>query len=183
MVSGLRATRPNEVWCLDFLKDRTLDGRTVRVLSVVDEYTRECLSLSVQPRFLATDVIRAVERVCEERGYPANVRSDNGPEFVATSVERWAAKAGIRLVRSTPASPWENPFSETFHSRIRDEFLEREAFGSIAEIRVLAQAYRAWYNEARPHSALRYRTPAAFAEKIKQEGSGLVQPVLVGFQA
>ena len=179
---GLRAVRPNEVWCLDFLKDRTLDGRGVRVLSVVDEHTRECLALAVAPRFLATDVIGVVERVCGERGRPANLRSDNGPEFVATGVARWAARMGIRLVRLAPASPWENPFSETFHSRIRDEFLEREAFGSMAEIRVLAEAYRAWYNESRPHSALRYRTPAAFAEQVRREGSGLGQPALVGVQ-
>jgi transposase InsO family protein len=183
IVAGLRARGPNQVWCLDFMKDRTLDGRTVRVLSVVDEYTRECLALAVQPRFLAVDVVNLVERLSWEHGQPVHLRSDNGPEFVATVVERWASEVGIRLVRSTPASPWENAFSETFHSRARDEFMEREVFGSLAEIRVLAEAYRVWYNEARPHSALRYRTPAAFAAEVKTLGRGFGTPNLVEVQA
>lgn len=98
-------------------------------------------------------------------------------------VERWAAKAGIRLVRSAPASPWENPFSETFHSRVRDEMMEREVFGSIAEIRILAEAYRAWYNESRPHSALKYMTPPVFANRFRTMEPDLGQPGLAGAQA
>lgn len=163
---GLRATHPHHVWCLDFLKDYTSDGRGLRFLSVVDEHTRRCLALVAARRFTAADVVAVVERLRVWHGTPVHLRSDNGPEFVATVVETHAARVGIRLVRSAPRSPWENPFAESFHSRVREEFLERETFGSVEEAQVLADAYRYWYNEERPHSALRYLTPAAFAGRL-----------------
>lgn len=161
-VIGLRAEFPQHVWCLDFLKDRTRDGRPLRFLSVVDEHTRRCLALQVARRFTAADVVGVLQRLIGEYGVPTNLRSDNGPEFVATTVEAWAARQQIRLVRSTPASPWENPFIESFHGRLRDECVEREDFGSLVEAQIVAETYRVWYNEVRMHSALHYQTPAAF---------------------
>ncbi len=181
IVVGLRATSPNQVWCLDFVKDRTRDQRSFRVLSVVDEYTRECLALVVGRQFLATDVVRALNRVLLTCGTPGYLRSDNGPEFIATEVALWAREQGIQLVHTRPASPWENAFSETFHSRLRDEFMERELFGSLVEAEVLCERYRWWYNLARPHSALQYRTPAAFAAQAMR--SALGEPGLIGVQA
>ena len=180
-VPGLRARYPHHVWCLDFLMDRTRDGRALRFLSVVDEHTRRCLALVVARRIRAVDVVGLLTRLMREHGPPVHVRSDNGPEFVATVVEAWATSSRIRLVRSAPASPWENPFSETYHSRLRDEFVEREEFGSVEEAQVLAEAYRVWYNEARMHSALGYLTPAAFA--ALSMGLEIGQPIPAVVQA
>jgi putative transposase len=165
-VKGLRARHAQHVWCLDFLLDHTRDGRALRFLSVVDEYTRSCLGLDVALRFRAVDVVAVLRRLVALHGRPVFIRSDNGPEFIADDVARWAKAEGIILVRSAPASPWQNPFAETFHSRLRDELVEREDFGSLAEARQLAEAYRVWYNTERPHSALKYLTPKAFAEKM-----------------
>ncbi len=180
-VRGLRAAFPHHVWCLDFLKDRTSDGRGLRFLSVVDEHTRRCLAIVVARQFKAVEVVAVLARLCGLHGQPVHVRSDNGPEFVATVVEAWAAERRIRLVRSTPGSPWENPFAETIHSRMRDEFVEREEFGSLVEAQLLAEAYRVWYNEGRGHSALGYQTPAAFTAKVL--GLAIGQPVSAVIQA
>jgi len=162
-VPGLRAQYPNEVWCMDFMKDWTLKGFPFRIFSVVDERTRRCLALVVAPCFKAADVVDVLEGLILRHGTPKNLRSDNGPEFIATKVQDWATSAGVRLVRSAPASPWENPFIESFHSRFRDELSEEQVFGSLVEAQVLCEAYRIWYNEHRPHSALKYMTPNRFA--------------------
>ena len=183
VVTGLRATGPNHVWCMDFMKDWTLNGRAVRILSVVDEYTRECLALVVARRLTAADVVAVLEVLLWRHGTPAHVRSDNGPEFVATLVVQWAAQVGIELVRSAPASPWQNPFSESFHSRVRDELTEGNVFGSLEEAQVLCEAYRQWYNTERRHSALRYQTPAACAVQVRNLGSVPGQPGLAVAQA
>jgi len=116
VMPGLRSGRLNHVWCMDFMKDMTSDGRALRILSIVDEDTRECLGLEVKRRFTANDVVAVLEKLISERGRPVYVRSDNGPEFVAKEVGTWADSTGVFLVRSEPASPWQNPFSETFHS-------------------------------------------------------------------
>jgi putative transposase len=167
-IAVLRAQHQNEVWCMDFMKDWTLKGFPFRIFSVVDERTRRCLALVVAPSFKAQDVLDVLEGLILRHGAPENLRSDNGPEFIATTVQRWAEAAGVRLVRSAPASPWENPFIESFHSRFRDELSEGEVFGSLVEAQVLCEAYRRWYNEARPHSSLKDMTPNEFAagEKI-----------------
>jgi putative transposase len=180
---GLRAKAANEVWCMDFMKDWTIKGFPLRILSVVDERTRRCLALSVGPRFTASDVLDVLEGLILRHGTPVNLRSDNGPEFVAKQVQRWAESAGIRLVRSAPASPWENPFAESFHSRFRDEFTEGEAFGSMEEARILCEAYRRWYNEARPHSSLKNKTPNEFAATEENRLPVPVQPGLAGAAA
>ncbi|MCJ7823295.1 MAG: IS3 family transposase, partial [Anaerolineales bacterium] len=163
VIPGLRSERLNHVWCMDFMKDMTSDGRALRILSIVDEYTRECLGLEVKRSFKANDVVAVLEKLIRERGKPVYVRSDNGPEFVAKEIGKWADGKGVLLVHSEPASPWQNPFSETFHSRARFEFLERELFGGLLEAKVLCEVYRWWYNNRRGHSKLGNMTPAKYA--------------------
>lgn len=180
-VPGLRATGPNQVWCLDFMKDYTAEGRGLRFLSVVDEYTRECLAFEVARRFTAEDVLDVLETTMRVAGTPAHVRSDNGPEFVATVVNRWAEGHRIQLVRSAPGCPWHNPFSESFHSRARWELMEREDFGSEEEARLFAEVYRRWYNEARPHSKLGRVPPAVFAGKMTWPTSLFRDLVTLGY--
>jgi len=180
---GLRATGPNQIWCMDFMKDWTFRGRPLRILSVVDEYTRECLALVPAWSFKAIEIVAQLEWLAYLRKIPVHVRSDNGPEFVATIVGQWAETVGVRLVRSAPGCPWHNPFSETIHSRIRDEFTELVVFGSLAEAIVLCEAYREWYNTARRHSSLAYQTPAAFAAKVRTTGLVPGYPGLVGAAA
>ena len=164
---GLRATGPNQVWCLDFMKDWTLGGQSIRLLAVVDECTRECLAFVAAPSFKAADVVALLEWLVYQYGVPAHLRSDNGPEFIATIVGEWAAAVGVTLVRSAPGCPWHNPFIESFNSRAREEFTEETVFGSAEEARVLCEAFRRWYNEARRHSSLGRQTPAAFAAKVR----------------
>jgi putative transposase len=180
---GLRATGPNQIWCMDFMKDWTLGGRPLRILSVVDEFTRECLALVAAPSFKAEAVVAQLDWLAYERGAPVRVRSDNGPEFIATTVATWAEAVKVRLVRSAPGCPWHNAYAESIHSRIRDEFTEMVVFGSLAEAMVLCEAYRKWYNTARRHSSLAYQTPAAFAAKVKNLGLVLGHPGLVGAAA
>jgi len=180
-IPGLRATGPNQVWCLDFMKDFTSNGRPLRFLSVVDEYTRECLAFEVARQFRAEDVLDVLETTMQRDGKPVHVRSDNGPEFIAKVVERWATALGIRLVRSAPGCPWQNPFSETFHSRARWELMEREEFGSEEEAGVFAEVYRRWYNEARPHSKIGRVPPAVFAGKLDRPSSLFRDLVRMGY--
>lgn len=177
---GLRSSGLNHVWCLDFMKDWTLGGRSFRMLSVVDEYTRECLALVPAWTFKAADVVALLEWLGYQHGSPVHLRSDNGPEFIAHEVARWAEQAHVRLVRSEPASPWQNPFIESFNSRAREEFTERIVFGSLEEASVLCEGFRRWYNEARRHSSLGRQTPATFAARIRTAGPVFGQPGLVG---
>lgn len=167
IIPGLRSERINHVYCMDFMKDMTSDGRALRVLSIVDEYTRECVALDVARNFKAVDVVAVLERIVGERGRPVYLRSDNGPEFIAKEVAKWADGKGVLLVRSEPASPWQNPFNESFNSKARDELLEREQFGSLLEAKVLCEVYRWWYNNRRGHSMIGKMTPASYAEKVR----------------
>lgn len=163
-----RATRANGVWSYDVVFDQTADGRLLKILPVVDEYTRECLVLLVGRRLTARDVIRALEQAARERGVPEHLRSDNGPEFIATAVRRWLAEVGTRTLYIEPGSPWENAYSESFNSRLRDELLNGELFTSEKEAAVLLEQHRRAYNEERPHSALGYVAPAVFARQCVQ---------------
>ena len=180
---GLRATRPNHVWCLDFMKDWTLGGRSIRLLAVVDEYTRECLAFVAAPSFKAAEVVALLEWLGHQYGVPGHLRSDNGPEFIATVVAEWAAAVGVTLVRSAPGCPWHNPFIESFNSSARKEFTEWVVFGSLEEAVVLCEVHRRWYNEARRHSSLGRQTPAAFAAKVRNSGLGIGQPIPAGAAA
>lgn len=157
------ATRPNEVWSYDFVSDQTRDGRRLRFLCVVDEFTRECLALEVRRSFRAKDVIAVLAVLIALRGAPGHLRSDNGPEFVARVVQTWLKDKAIGPLYLAPGSPWENAYVESFNSRLRDEHLNREEFASLLEAQVLSAGWRQDYNEARPHSSLEYLAPAVFA--------------------
>jgi putative transposase len=143
--------------------DQTEDGRRLKMMPIVDEYTRECLSIEVERSITAGDVARTLASLFHQRGEPAFIRSDNGPEFIAKAIKRWLEVCGVRTLYIEPGSPWENAYSETFNSRFGDELLKREVFTSMLEAKVLVEEYRRHYNRQRPHSALGYLTPAEFA--------------------
>jgi transposase InsO family protein len=153
----------NHVWAWDFLHDRTSDGGPLKWFTLVDEYTRECLALEVNRGMTARAVGVVLARVVDERGVPAHIRSDNGPEFIARAIRSWVAEVGLETLYIDPGAPWENGYAESFNSKVRDELLDAEEFGNLLEAKVLARAWRQEYNHARPHSSLGYRTPAEFA--------------------
>jgi transposase InsO family protein len=160
---------PNHVWRYDFVSDPTEDGRTLKILPVLDEFTRRSLALEVRPSFRSCDVIATLERLVAEHGAPAYMRSDNGPEFIAAAIRRWLEEKGIGTLFIAPGSPWENGYSESFNSRLRDELLERELLTSMTKARLLLEDYRIDHNEHRPHSALGQRTPAVFYATWEEE--------------
>ena len=162
-VTKRRAEYPNHVWSYDFAMDSTEDGRRLKVMPVVEEYTRECLSLEAERSIKAEDVITTLHRLFIERGEPDYIRSDNGPEFIAGAIKEWLAVSGVKTLYIEPGAPWENAYSETFISRLRDELLERELFVNLKEAQVLLEDYRRHYNHHRPHGALGYLTPMEFA--------------------
>jgi putative transposase len=169
------AEHPNHVWTYDFVADQTEDGRMLRFLSVVNEFTRESLALEVERSMGALEVIAILGRLIAERGAPSLLRSDNGGEFIAHSVQRWLTEAGIETAYIAPGSPWENAYVESFNGKLRDELLNRELFTSLAEAKLLASEYRAQYNHRRPHSALGYQTPAEFAAVQLASGSATLR--------
>jgi transposase InsO family protein len=158
-----RAERPDHVWSYDFIHDQTTDGRGLKMLPVVDEFTRECLTIEVERSLTAEDVVSTLEYLFEVRGVPDHIRSDNGPEFIAEAVKSWLSRRGSKTLYIEPGSPWENAYSETFNSRLRDELLDREVFETLKEAKVILEDHRLDYNHRRPHSSLGYRTPAEFA--------------------
>ncbi len=164
----LRALRPNHVWAYDFVALRTSDGRPVRLLTVVDEYTRECLAIVAGRSLRSPHVIECLGELMIERGVPEHLRSDNGPEFTAKAVRSWLQRLGVQTLFITPGSPWENGYIESFNGKLRDELLDREVFETLWEVQVLSEQWRNEYNHERPHSALGYRPPApvAFAATI-----------------
>lgn len=162
-----RAEWINHVWCYDFVKDQTADGRPLKFLPIEDEYTRECLALEVGRSITAKDVVRTLQELFAIRGAPQYIRSDNGPEFIAEAIRTWLADADVETLYIEPGAPWENAYSESFNSRFRDELLNREVFTSVLEARVLTDDHKLDYNHRRPHSALSYMTPAAFAASCR----------------
>ncbi|MGT0191455.1 IS3 family transposase [Burkholderia pyrrocinia] len=154
------ATQPNSVWSYDFVHDQLVDGRALKMLCVIDEYTRECLAIEVDASLRSQDVILTLSRLMRLYGKPAFVRSDNGAEFTAAKVMRWLRDAEIGPAFIAPGSPWQNGFVESFNGKLRDELLNREWFRSRAEAKVLIERWRQFYNERRPHSAHRYQPPA-----------------------
>jgi transposase InsO family protein len=143
--------------------DQTEDGRRLKLLPVLDEFTRETHAILVARRIRAEDVVELLASLFRVHGAPAYLRSDNGPEFIATVVKEWLARSGVKTLYIEPGSPWENAYSESFNSRFEDELLNRETFSSVTEATVLVERYRLAYNHERPHSALGYRTPVEFA--------------------
>ncbi len=160
-----RAERPDDVWCWDFVFDRTTAGSPLKWLSIIDEHTRECLALKVDRSITSEDVIDTLAELFAMRGVPKCVRSDNGPEFIAEAIRRWLGQVNVETLYIKPGSPWENGYAESFHSRLRDEFLAMEDFESLASAKKLTRLWREDYNQHRPHSSLGYVTPAEFAAR------------------
>lgn len=169
----LRPEYPGHVWSYDFVEGRTHDGRKFRILSIIDEASRECLALPVARRLRSQDVLTALADLFVTRGPPAHIRSDNGPEFIARAVQHWLGRIGVKTLYITPGSPWENGYCESFNGSLRDELLNGEIFYTLAEAKVLIEAWRRHYNTVRPHSSLGYRPPApeAAAPPVPPSGS------------
>ena len=153
----LRPERPNQVWSYDFVSARTHDGRTLRLLTLLDEYTRECLAIRVERRMGSLEVSETLSEVMLWRGIPEHIRSDNGPEFVAQKLRQWLGKLGTGTLYIEPGSPWENGYCESFNGKLRDECLNGEIFYSLKEAQIVIKGWRVQYNTVRPHSALDYR--------------------------
>lgn len=173
-----QAEHPNDIWCWDFVFDHTANGSQIKWLSIVDEYTRECLCLKVDRSITSEDVLDTLAELFAMRGVPKHIRSDNGPEFVADAIRRWLGQLGIEALYIEPGSPWENGYAESFHSRLRDEFLALEVFESIPAARRLTAAWKDEYNNHRPHSSLGYRTPSQFASQCAASASVAALPSL-----
>lgn len=156
----LRPEHPNHVWSYDFVEDRTHNGGKFRMLNIIDEFTRECLAIRIDRKLNSTDVIDVLSDLFILRGVPGHVRSDNGPEFIAKAVREWIAAVGAKTAFIEPGSPWENGYCESFNSKLRDELLNGEIFYSLAEAKVIIEAWRRYYNTERPHSSLGYKPPA-----------------------
>jgi transposase InsO family protein len=150
----------DHVWSYDFVQDQTSDGRKFRMLTIIDEYTRECLAIRVRRRLNSKDVVMAISKLFIHRGIPEFIRSDNGPEFTAKFVRNWLEKVGVETLFIQPGSPWENGYNESFNSKLRDEQLNGEVYYTLAEAQILIERWRRDYNTLRPHSSLGYKPPA-----------------------
>ena len=159
----LRPEHADHVWAYDFVLTRTHDGRAVRMLTLVDEFTRECLAIDVARRLNSDDVLERLAWLFVTRGIPKYIRSDNGPEFTAHAVREWLKRIGVGTLFIEPGSPWENGYVESFNGKLRDELLNREIFFTLTEAKVLIERWRREYNTLRPHSSLGYRPPAPVA--------------------
>ena len=172
-----RAERPSHVWSYDFVFDRTAEGRPVRILALVDEYTRARLSLDVARRLRRDDVLARLAQLFVERGPPTLLRSDNGPEFTATAVRDWLHRVGVTTLFIEPGSPWENGYVESFHGKLRDECLNRERFDTLLEAQILIEGWGREYNQIRPHRALGYRPPAPETQQPRERPMALVPAI------
>ena len=180
-----RAQHKDHVWSYDFVADRLEDGRKIRLLVVIDEFTRECLAIEVARSFTAMQVIDVLQYLFAVRGAPKHIRSDNGPEFVAKELTKWLKQANVETLFIAPGSPWENGYVESFNGKLRDELLNGELFLSLAEARWVIDRWRLDYNHHRLHSSIDYQTPAAFAARCSssdrptaslQKNSGPMHP-------
>ncbi len=163
----LRAEYTHHVWAIVFQFDQTMDGRRLKLLNIVDKYSRMCLAIRVGRRCKAIDVIDSIEALLKKYPAPTHLRMDNGPEFIAHALQEWCTGSGSGVAYIPPGSPWENPFVESFNSRLRDEFLNIEIFASLLEAKVLAEQHRMEYNSYRSHSALQGRTPLVVLQQWK----------------
>jgi putative transposase len=178
----LTATRPNQVWAIDYQFDETADWRRLKFTNIVDEFTREALATSVSRSSTSDDLVEIIEGLVDERGAPAYLRMDNGPELTAWALREWCTLSKTATLYIEPGSPWENAYVESFNGRLRDELLNLEEFGSLTEARVVVEAWRLEYNTWRPHSSLGGLTPAEFATRWASEhaisGTRATTPVL-----
>ena len=163
----LRPEYKDHVWSYDFVTARTADGRAFRMLTIIDEYTRECLAIPVERSLTSEDVIDQLFNLFILRGSPEHIRSDNGPEFTAKAVRKWLERLGVKTLFIEPGSPWENGYIESFNGKLRDELLNGEIFTTLIEAKVLISDWRREYNQVRPHSAKGYKPPAPEAKLLK----------------
>lgn len=159
----LRPCWENHVWSYDFVSDRLANGKKIRMLTVIDEFTRKCLAIRVAGSLKSDDVLAVLTDLFTSEGLPNYVRSDNGAEFTAGVVQNWLSKLGVKTAYITPGSPWENGFNERFNGSLRDELLNCEIFYSLTEAKIIIENWRKHYNEIRPHSSLNYKPPAPTA--------------------
>jgi transposase InsO family protein len=171
----LRPEHPDHVWAYDFVHTRTHNGRPLRLLTIVDEYTRESLMIRVARRLNSEDVLECLASLFVYRGVPRYIRSDNGSEFTAKAVREWLGRVGVQTLFIEPGSPWENGYNESFNGKLRDELLNGEIFYTLKEARVLIESWRQYYNEVRPHSSLGYRAPAPWARLLPDPGSATLR--------
>jgi len=174
----LRPEHRNHVWSYDFVEARTHDGRKIRMLNVLDEFTHECLEIRVARKLKGIDVIDVLSDLFILRGVPGHIRSDNGPEFVAKAVQAWITAVGSKTAYITPGSPWENGYVESFNARLRDELLNGEIFYTLKEAQIVIESWRRHYNTVRPHASLGYRPPApeVFVPAFSAWPSALARP-------
>jgi len=156
----LRPAFKGHVWSYDFVAARTRDGRAFRLLVIIDEHTRECLTIYVARRITSDDVLGVLAQLFVGKGAPCYLRSDNGAEFTAKAVREWLSRVGVKTLYIEPGSPWENGYVESFNGKLRDELLNGELFDTLLEAKVLVERWRRHYNAVRPHSSLGYRPPA-----------------------
>ena len=176
--------RKDHVWSYDFVFDRTYDGRPLKIPTLIDEYTRECLAIDVGRRLTSEDVIFRLEQLFVERGTPAYLCSDNGPEMTANALREWLARIDVGTLYIEPGSPWENGFCESFNGKLRDERLNGEIFYTLTEARVLIEMWRREYNQIRPHSSLGQQPPAPETWRPAEAASAtLRQPRLVPMES
>lgn len=177
----LRPQHRDHVWAYDFVMGRTHDGRSFRMLVIVDEHTRECLTIAVGRRLSSDDLLEQLAWLMMTRGVPEHVRSDNGSEFTAGVVRDWLGRVGVKTLYIEPGSPWENGYVESFNGKLRDELLNGEIFYTLKEAKVLVEQWRKHYNTKRPHSSLGYRPPAPAAiitASAAEPGSAALRPAL-----
>ena len=156
----LRPTHRNHIWSYDFVADRTQDGRAIKLMTVIDEYTRESLAIEVARKINSDDVLHCFTDLFVNHRPPEHIRSDNGPEFTAKAVRSWLGRVGVKTLFIEPGSPWENGYNESFNGKLRDEVLNREIFHTLREAKVIIEKWRQEYNTFRPHSSLGYNPPA-----------------------
>jgi len=172
----LRPQYPGHVWSYDFVQDRTHDGHTFRMLTIIDEFTRECLSIDVDRRLSSDRVLERLTELFAQRGAPDYIRSDNGSEFTAKKVRKWLGELNVTTLFIEPGSPWENGYVESFNGKLRDELLNVELFDTLREAQVLVERWRNHYNTVRPHSSLGYRPPAPEATQPWAPGFAPLSP-------
>jgi putative transposase len=162
-------TAINQIWSMDFVADALFDGRRLRALTVVDNYTRESLAIDVGQSLKGEDVVNTLNRIAATRGLPSTIKADNGSEFISRVMDKWAYERGIELDFSRPGKPTDNAKVESFNGRLRQECLNEHWFLSLEDAKVKIEAWRRYYNETRPHSALQWATPAEFARKAREK--------------
>jgi putative transposase len=173
----LRPTHRNHVWSYDFVADRTQDGRAIKILTVIDEYSRESLVIVVARKINSDDLLYCLTDLFVKPGPPEYIRSDNGPEFTAKAVRNWLERIGVKTLFIEPGSPWENGYNESFNGKLRDEVLNREIFYTLKEAQVIIEGWRQEYNTFRPHSSLGYLPPAPQVVLLPPDGT--IEPWLI----